>query len=193
MSTEIELARTLKIWSRYFAVIPNFYIGEWECDLFTLNKTGFTAEYEIKKTEADYQNDFKKITYWGKIRSRVKNHHYDLEPDMKHHQIQHGKRTNYFWFVMPEAIAEKVTIPEYAGLITYKLVNNRGHIEHSFTKVKRAPLIHRVKTEFPKTGILRRVIEAYYWRGQIIPRKKRRTNTNNPEFPEMIEQERQQI
>ncbi len=200
--TELHLARTLKIWSRFVAVIPNFYLGEWECDIFTLNKTGFTAEYEIKLTKADYLKDFEKLTLAGKRlqrqRKKLKSRHPDWElPELdpehrKHFQIENGHRTNYFWFVVPAELAQQIEIPKYAGLITFTTDNDRNEIVYTFKKEKKAPLLHKNKIDYPRTGTFRKIVEAYYHRGNIIPRKNRRkSEIELPEFPEFTDQKGQ--
>lgn len=198
-STELHLARTLKIWSRFVAVIPNFYLGEWECDIFTLNKTGFTAEYEIKLSKSDYIKDFEKLTFAGRRSERQRKHlkarYPDRElpePDMeqwKHFQIENGRRTNYFWFVVPADLVKQIEIPQYAGVITFTtLIRDRETLYH-FKKERKAPLLHRNKVDYPRTGTFRKVVEAYYHRGNIVPRKTRsKTEIKVPEFPEFINQ-----
>lgn len=96
-------------------VIKNFFIDSWECDLFSVTKSGYTNEYEIKVSRADYKNDFKKGS--------------------KHYFIENGKRTNKFWFVVPKDLIHVDEIPKYAGLI---------YIDRSCIYViKNAPLLHK--------------------------------------------------
>ena len=44
-------------------VIPNFYFGFYEMDVFRLTPSGFITEYEIKTSRADLKNDFKKSRF----------------------------------------------------------------------------------------------------------------------------------
>ena len=39
---------------------PRFYIGNYECDVFSTTQSGYTVEYEIKTSKADYYKDFEK-------------------------------------------------------------------------------------------------------------------------------------
>ena len=44
-------------------IIPNFYFGWYEMDVFRLTSSGFVTEYEIKTSRADLKNDFKKSRF----------------------------------------------------------------------------------------------------------------------------------
>lgn len=55
-------------------VLSGSYIFDWESDVFTLNKTGYCIEVEVKISRSDYLADFKKIA--------------------KHHLLINHKKTN---------------------------------------------------------------------------------------------------
>jgi hypothetical protein len=40
--------------------LAKYYINNWECDLYSISKSGFTAEYEIKVDKKDFLKDFGK-------------------------------------------------------------------------------------------------------------------------------------
>ena len=74
-----------------------------ECDMLVLTRAGYLTEIEIKRSFADFCNEFKKS-----------HHHESLGPDIKE-----------FWYCVPEGILEKVQeklsrekwLP--SGIITY--------------------------------------------------------------------------
>jgi hypothetical protein len=130
LKIEHELIHFL-INSSYLAVIPNHYYGGYECDVFVCNKNLFTTEYEIKRSRADFNNDFKKnqTKYsWNEDKTIVLN--------TKHQCIKEGKRTNRFYFVVEKGI--NVEIPDYAGHIEFE-----DRVEGvKFDRIKTAPRIH---------------------------------------------------
>ena len=135
--------------SYYPVIITNYFLGNWECDVFSLNKSGYTAEYEIKQTKSDFLNDFKK-----------KKRYWNTPGKMKHDIIQQGKRTNRFWFVLPEDM--DVEIPDYAGRMNYRFMKHfSSTIE--FQIVKQAPLLHKNKaTEDQKFQMLQRLSDKHF-------------------------------
>ncbi len=119
--------------NNHLAIIPNFFIGDFECDLFVINKSLRTTEYEIKTSLADYNNDFKKESAHFNLHERRSS------PKNKHKQIQEGKRTNRFSFVLKKGI--DVDVPDYAGLIVYEMHKHGIH----FDIIKQAPLLSKDK------------------------------------------------
>lgn len=103
----------LKEVSRYNEiVIPNFYWSKgestnnaeyYECDIFKVTNSGYTIEYEIKISLEDFKHDFKKNKY----------------EKYKHDLISSGKRTNRFFYVIPEDTIPLELIPEYCGVIIF--------------------------------------------------------------------------
>jgi hypothetical protein len=108
-------------------VLSRFFIGAWECDVFSVSQSGFTNEYEIKRTLSDYKNDFKKSDKWN---AELK----------KHEQIEQGKRTNKFWYVIPEDWT--IEIPKHFGIYTYRYQN--GEVIF-VTKKREAKILNRTK------------------------------------------------
>lgn len=99
-----ELLRFVK--GGYDVVLPNFFFGYNECDVFRINKSDFVIEYEIKISRADFFADFKKTGL----------------TDNKHEKLKTGIGNycpNRFFFVMPAGLVDISEIPSYAGLITY--------------------------------------------------------------------------
>ena len=108
-------------------IMPNIYIKGRECDVYAETTSGYSHEYEIKVSYADYKND--------------------LQKGRKHQLLMEGKRVNRFYYVVPfvdennkidtKNIITVDIIPPYAGLIYY--VNGRFYTE------KEAPLLSKVK------------------------------------------------
>lgn len=148
MKVEIELMH--KIFSSYrLTVIPNFYIGAFECDLFVINKNRYTVEYEIKKTLSDYRSDFKKEKKYFSYREQ------QYKPINKHDQIRAGERTNRFYFVLEKSIS--VNVPDYAGLISYEV----GKYGIVFNTLKKAPLL---KKELADIYLIETCLSNLTWR-----------------------------
>lgn len=101
----------------YDIILPNFYYGSNECDVFRLTESGFVIEYEIKVSRSDFFADFKKKA--------------------KHENLKSPKENcpNRFFYVTPEDLIKKEEVPSYAGLIYC----NKYHA----VTVKNAKLLHR--------------------------------------------------
>jgi hypothetical protein len=142
MKIEHELLHHI-ISNYYLAIVPNFFISTFECDLFSLNKNLFTTEYEIKCSKPDFNNDFKKETNYGKTN--------------KHDLIKDGERTNKFYFVVDSKI--EIDVPEYAGLITFE----RSSYGVNFDRIKAAPFLHKRKANQDIiNGCLIRLLWKFY-------------------------------
>ena len=98
-------------------------IGLWhECDMLVLSKSGYLTEIEIKRSFADFKNDFKK----------------------KHHHAN-SKLIKYFYYCVPKSILEKainyfIDNGKYAvdGFITYdEYLWLEFHSVDNFMKMKR--------------------------------------------------------
>lgn len=86
-------------------------------------------EYEIKCTESDFKNDFKKTYAWGQKRIN------------KHGVISKGKSmVNNFYFVIPRGIIKYNIVPVHCGIIEYFMEENGLP---TFTIVKVAPLLKK--------------------------------------------------
>lgn len=127
IKTADKIKKDLMEWSRssgYDIIIPNFYLGRYEMDLFRLTPAGLITEYEIKVSRADYKADFYKE---------------QAGCNNKHALMTGGTcACNRFYFVVPKKMVRAEEVPSYAGLLYYK--GKRG-----FDLVKNAPLIHKQK------------------------------------------------
>lgn len=111
-------------------VIANSYVfnHDWESDVFVLNKAGYSYEFEVKVSRADFKNDLKKVR--------------------KHEMLSAGKsekfsgimRPNRFYYTVPTGLIKPDEVPEYAGL--YYMT------KYSFEEIKKAPLLHKEKFNF---------------------------------------------
>lgn len=113
--------------STYKYCIKNSFIFryDWESDYFCINREGYAFEIEAKISRADFKNDVKK----EKHSLFKENNKKRLTP-------------NKFYYAVPRDLIKEDEIPKYAGLI---------YIDGSHaTIIKRAPFIHKVKTDFRK-------------------------------------------
>lgn len=150
--SETELQRSFVMsymWSkqRYNFIAPNCYLnwGDFtEFDLLCIRRSGFIDEVEIKRTVSDFRADFKKR---GK---------YHLK---KHELLEAGKTpANYFWFLMTDELASKVSaeIPDHAGIYV---------LRHGFiVELKKAPRLHTSKITNTTRVHLGEKMMHRYWR-----------------------------
>lgn len=93
-------------------VIPNFYFGRYEFDIFRILPNGNVYEYEIKTTRQDFKTDFKKSRIVGTGETKIET--------LKHEEIEFGNYpANKFFFVVPEGVLKATEIPKGLGLIYY--------------------------------------------------------------------------
>jgi len=89
---------------RHVLAVPNCkaLYPRGESDLISVTPAGLVHEFEIKRTESDFERDFESKSF-------------------KHEVLEEGApiddkcTPNYFWFAMPRTLCEKVEVPEYAG------------------------------------------------------------------------------
>ena len=89
-------------------VLPNFYVGIYECDVLRITRADVAYEYEIKISRADFFADFKKC--FGSVK--------------KHDRIANGERINRFYFVVPEDMVTKEEVPAHCGLVYFHAKKN---------------------------------------------------------------------
>lgn len=130
----------------YDIVLPNFYWGMFEHDVFELKMSGYLNEYEIKVSRSDFKNDFKK---YFSTRTDIP---FEYENHNKHDIVRNGEAPcNRFFFVVPENLVSISEVPKYAGLI-YCSINDGYDKERNPYRlriVKPAKLLHKNKfTDF---------------------------------------------
>jgi hypothetical protein len=94
------------------------FFSNWECDVLSLNHSGYLTEYEVKISKSDFKADFKKRKMFF-----FKTDEFNW------------RKPNKFYYVMPFGMVSVDQIPAHAGLI---FINN-GKIEIK----KTAPFIHK--------------------------------------------------
>jgi hypothetical protein len=120
-------------------IIPNIFMYKWECDMLSVTRSGYTHEFEIKTSYADFKNDFDK-TYKHQVLKNgyVEVHNYNNTID----KIK-KRRPNYFWYVCPSDIIPISELPEYAGL---RYIVNLEDTDTRYSKlIKKPPLLHHDK------------------------------------------------
>lgn len=151
--------------------LSNVYIFGWESDFFSLTKSGYTIEVEIKISRSDFFADFKKTdkhevfknsSAKTQIIKRRNNEGYNWGyVDGKHKKLDGlacqfdycsppEKLPNRFFYACPEKLIKPEEVPNYAGLI---YINDGGFA----TVIKKAPLLHKHKPDLQKT-----LLSKYY-------------------------------
>ena len=114
-------------------VLTNHFHSDWEADILIVNPEGFSHEFEIKFSKADFKNDFKK-NYQN---SRTK------EKFMKHYKISCGDYIcNQFSFLLPMGMIEAEKIPEHCGIIEFD--HNPDTWETVFYEIRKPKRVHEV-------------------------------------------------
>ncbi len=137
-------------------IMPNYSPNNWwECDLLSVSKAGFWTEHEIKISVADFNADKEKSRQF-RYGDKIQNKHLLLES-----KTVDGP--NYFYYVVPEELANKIVIPDWAGLKTCVSYGKRCHIN----VVKRAPKLHGNKIDQKVIDHMRGVCYYRYWTERV--------------------------
>lgn len=108
--------------------IPNISSCCGEMDVLKLTRAGYTTEYEIKVTRADFTKDRKKVMKHCCYRAIYETEREPVEGV-----------PNYFIYVVPQQLnLVAADVPDYAGL--YSMSENRY-----LTAIKPPPKLHRQK------------------------------------------------
>lgn len=126
-------------------------VADWEMDLLSVNRSGFTNEYEIKLSRSDYLKDrLKKEKHESLINA------YQISR-MKKGWIASGNIPNYFWYVTHDF--EISDPPDYAGWITIEEKERRdGFCYLALSIKKKAPRLHAGKVDGDKLIMLGRLV-----------------------------------
>lgn len=127
-------------------IFPNTYIGNWECDIVELTKSGYLYEYEVKISRADFKSDAKKET---KFYSKANHKKYEV--------LQSGQRVNYFYYVVPSHLISVDEVPEFAGLIYV----DTTYVNPYFKVIKQAPKLSKEKITPDK---MLKLLDSIYYR-----------------------------
>lgn len=145
---ETDLLEFMRFSKHLDPCCPNIYTPGWfESDFAVVTQRSFFwHEFEIKVSVSDYRADFRKgnDSRRQKYEGPYPNWYYCPWSEPKHATLARKATPgpNYFWFVMPEAIAFKVKIPKYAGLLIHRDEKAR-HLKIKIAKP--APRRHREK------------------------------------------------
>jgi hypothetical protein len=131
-------------------VLPNYYLGLYECDVYKVSAAGHTTEYEIKTSRADFKRDFAKAHQkgTGQYETEQTKHGYMLtrqvyESQTKHDRIREGGRVSRFYFVVPEGMVTLDDVPADFGLIyATGYLDYRGKTGVKF-EIKRTSKLHK--------------------------------------------------
>ncbi len=142
-----KLISSIRKSSGYEIILPNFYVGHYEMDVFRRMKSGYVYEYEIKISRSDFKNDFKK--HKSKRVGLYPNHQFEKE--YKHECMSIGRGDcNKFFFVVPENLIQPEEVPEHAGLIWLVERTSSHGTFFDFKTIKNAPFIHKNKNDSKK-------------------------------------------
>ena len=156
-------------WNRssFDILVPNFTPLKWfECDILGITKSGYSVEYEIKRSRSDFFADFKKekrIIDTNAPDDGIKRPFPGMFPKMKtilKHDLLEQKSDrgpNRFFYVVPRDLIKPEEIPEYAGLFFFSEKEKQIRIE----LIKEAPKLHRSK--FPEKD-MNRILKNVYFR-----------------------------
>lgn len=161
---DMQFAFYQHTFQRYEIVAPNIYL-DWqfnEMDIIAIRKSGYVDEIEIKTSKADFQADFRKTVSVQDGFEQIGPHsykNYTVRP--KHDCLIEGlNHSNYFSFLIPEELEEKVNIPHYAGL--YVARTDRNGIVRVHEK-KSALLLHKRKISENHKYQIGRKMAYRYW------------------------------
>lgn len=144
-------------------VCPNYTPkGWWECDVFELTEAGYFREYEIKMTLADFRADANKDKRdWKAENFNDERHGWSVRNKHKLLSEHSTEGPAEFWFVCPEGVIPIEEVPEWAGLITARLLNRDGKFRARVELAKRAPRLHNSPCD-PK--VIEHLNGIFYWR-----------------------------
>ena len=141
--TEARIQAVLMQWllhdKHHEMVITNSTVlFPWEADLASATRAGYSHEFEIKISVADFERDKEKKAKHRSLAGLVSNYGQSIP--------------NYFWYAVPEGMA--VTVPDYAGLVNVYL----HHRTYGVSTVKEAPRLHTTKLGADKTATIARLL-----------------------------------
>jgi hypothetical protein len=125
------IQKELMVWamaSTYDIVVPNYYLGRYECDVLKISKAGHIYEYEVKVSKADFKKDAEKCIKGYLSRQVI---------STKHDDILKGKRCSRFYFVVPEGLIVPEEVPAGLGLIYACSTPREGRLNFKIVKVSK--------------------------------------------------------
>lgn len=177
---EHEIQNLIYWWAtckNHRCIVPNIYLYDWESDVLSVTKAGFSHEFEIKTSVSDFKADFKKngkhqvLDSGCREPTEYEKRYIEMAKLRKHEGIYghwldvltddnkiKGSRPNYFWYVCPEGMIEIENVPEYAGLL---YIMDGKYI--SYNKFKKAPRLHNEKVSEKKLTKISNSFAYKYW------------------------------
>lgn len=141
-------------------VCPNFTPSNWwECDVWSLSKSGYWSEHEIKLTASDFKADSRKECLGNGVFDRHTRIYTPLPSRNKHELLATGYREgpSRFWYVMPERLLDKVVVPDWAGIRSARPYGCDVRLQI----IRMAPKLHGLKCD---AQMVEKVRAAFYWR-----------------------------
>lgn len=135
-------------------VVPNFTPrGWWECDMWSLTRSDYAQEHEIKLTRSDFLADAKKHKMMGTRYDRMTGTGQVVTKYAAMQAATHDACPKQFYYVTPRGMLFEDEIPEWAGL---KELNSR----YGTVVIKKAPVLHKRKAR--ESDIDRALWNLYY-------------------------------
>lgn len=130
----------------FYAYCTNF-TGDWYCetDVIGINNNQYVFEYEVKRSMADFQGEFR----------NKKDKHLRLSGEQLEDEYRHGIRIknkikipNRYYFACEKDLIPIEKIPKYAGLFYISRFEwAENCFNYIYDIVKRAPLLHKEKAD----------------------------------------------
>lgn len=158
-------------------ITPNVQLYAWESDLLSVTGSNLVHEFEVKITKHDLLRDLRKPKH---AQQQLVTGRYGRKPVGQTHNWEESRalqategggtmrRPNYFWFVMTEAVRQRVDIwkdlPAYAGVLVVMLMHDHEGTPRLQGSIARPPV--RLHTEPLLQGdliTLARRMHHKYW------------------------------
>ena len=136
-------------------MLPNYTPPGWyECDMFIVLKSGFTIEYEIKTSHADFKADSRKRDKHARLTAR------------------RGRGVpNRFFYAIPAMLVYLRDIPDYAGVVFLTWTTKERWKRLSaprMTVVRNAPRLNESRMSSYQVGnpskLVQHMRHTAYWR-----------------------------
>ena len=165
----MQLAYHNHEWQRYALMLPNCHLNSgYEADILCLRKQSwYVEEVEVKISKGDFSADFRKTVnipheIVGPFQRHQEWKRFKNRRLKKHQALSDGLLvSNYFSFLVPDFLVEKITVPDYAGLYSFieQTERCRARIRHH-----RSPtILHRNKPSEMLAFKWARKMSNRYW------------------------------
>lgn len=154
---QIQLGILRDLGASIVCACPNYTPAKWwECDLWTVTRSGYAVEYEIKLSARDFRADRAKIQRrWNGV---------EVTHHTKHERVGEAIGPSRFFYVVPRDLvpAIEAKLPEWAGL---GVCTERGGDPRAwYTEVRTAKVLHRVKVPRREIVLAQRRMWFRYWK-----------------------------